>query len=293
MNHDQHWYVLGAGAMGTLLRWQFDQTGIPATLLHHREGELRRRLQANGRRYEIIAQDLEHGAGAPIQRLIIATKAGQVAAALALVSPHLAANAVVLTTANGLGFERELPAGEFSLLRAVTTAAAYRDANGDVSVISTGQTQVGDPASSAPPPNWFDQQLARLPGWAWSPDIMRALGEKFSINCVINALTAVQRCRNGELLIVDQAGNALAGLCAETEPVLRDLGLWNTGSLQERAVQVCRNTAANRSSMLQDVLAGRMTEIDYLNGELIRRAPEAPLPLNHALVQTLAQIAAG
>lgn len=292
MNHDQHWHVLGAGAMGTLLRWQFDQTGIPATLLHHRKGEQRRRLQANGRSYEVVAQDLEHGATAPIQRLLLATKAGQIGAALALASPYLATNALVLTTANGLGFERELPPGQFSLLRAVTTAAAYRDASGDVSVISTGQTEVGNPASSDPAPAWFDQQLARLPGWSWSPDIMRALGDKFSINCVINALTAVQRCRNGELLIVDQAGSALAGLCAETEPVLRELGLWNTGSLQERAVQVCRNTAANRSSMLQDVLAGRTTEIGYLNGELIRRAPEATLPLNRALVQTLAQIEA-
>ena len=55
--------------------------------------------------------------------------------------------------------------------------------------------------------------------------------------------------------------------------------------LPATAAEVARRTAANRSSMLQDVLARRRTEIDFINGFLCRQADAAgiPCPLNRAL----------
>ena len=292
MNDQPHWYVLGAGAMGTLIRWHLAEAQLPATLLHHRAGEQRRSLTAQGQQHPIAVRALEHCAPQSIARLIITTKAGQVAAALDQATPYLRPDAVVLTTANGLGFEREIEAFPTPLLRAVTTAAAYRNDEHRVTLISSGRTRVGNPDASGAAPDWFTSSLAQLPGWEWSGTIMEDAGHKFALNCAINALTAVQRCRNGELLEQDRAGSALAALCAECEPVLRELGLWGDAPLLDRAVEVCRSTAANRSSMLQDVLAGRDTEIKYLNGELVRRAAPAPLPLNQALVHTLAHLSA-
>lgn len=292
MTIQPHWYVLGAGAMGTLLRWHLGEANLPATLLHHRTGEMRRYLTVQDQHHPITVRALEDCAPQSIARLILTTKAGQVATALDQASPYLCPDAVVLTTANGLGFEREIETCPTPLLRAVTTAAAYRSDEHTVTLISNGRTRVGSPGASHPAPDWFISSLAQLPGWEWSETIMEAVGQKFALNCAINALTAVQRCRNGELLQQHRAGSALTALCAECEPVLRELGLWNETSLLDSAVEVCQSTAANRSSMLQDVLAGRSTEINYLNGELVRRAPQTPLPLNRALVHTLAQLSA-
>jgi 2-dehydropantoate 2-reductase len=145
--------------------------------------------------------------------------------------------------------------------------------------VAHGATRIGISGSARPDP-WFEDTLARLPAWQWDPDIDVAVAHKFAINCVINPLTAMKRCRNGELLQDGKAGAALAALCEEAEPALRALGLWHGDTnLKSAAVNVCRQTAGNRSSMLQDVLAGRETELAYLTGELLRRAAKAGLAL--------------
>jgi 2-dehydropantoate 2-reductase len=286
-----HWHVLGAGAMGCMLAHRLQGSGQDATLLHHRRGRERRQLIAGEQRLQLNALPLQDLAPGSIRYLVLTTKAGTLVTALEAALPHLAAGAVVLTTANGLGFETALTrlrAGPVH--RAVSTAAAYRDDRGAVHIVSTGQTRLGTPGRNEAAPNWFVDSLARLDGWSWERDIEIAIGEKFSLNCVINALTAVRRCRNGELLQDDAADAELTALCAECEPVLRSLKLWQRpDSLLSAAVAVCRSTAGNQSSMLQDVLAGRPTEIAFLNGELLRRAKSLGLsmPNNRMLVAAL------
>lgn len=286
---EQGWHILGAGALGTLMALRLQQAHIPATLLHHRDDLSERRIGLAGDQYRVAVQCVTALAAASVDRLLICTKAGQVAAALARATPKLSDDAVVIAMANGMGFERSeaaltLPGG---LRRAVTTAGAYRDEQGLVHAIDLGHTVVGDPRSAATIPDWFQENLARLRDWSWDSQIELAVGRKFSINCVINALTASRRCLNGELLTDPQGAELLQSLCSESEPVLRQLGLWTGESLLDTARGVCQTTAENRSSMLQDVLAGRPTEIEFLNGELLRLAPDAELPLNRSLVETL------
>ena len=93
---------------------------------------------------------------------------------------------------------------------------------------------------------------------------------KFAINCVINPLTAVLKCRNGELVSNEAYASKLQALCDECQPALESLGFWpECESLFEAASTVCVSTAGNQSSMLQDVMAGRETEMRYLGGELL------------------------
>lgn len=292
MSNRERWHVLGAGAMGCMLAQRLAAGGQAVTLLHHRQRRESRQLISDGEMLTLRAEPLGGVPRLSIRRLLLTTKAGQLAAAVDAAAPFLATDAVLLTTANGLGFEaavaRRLPG--LPLHRAVSTAAAYRDDSGVVHAVATGQTRVGTPGGEADAPSWFRDSLADLKGWNWEPDIATALGEKFAVNCVINALTAVHRCRNGDLLVGDTAGAELAALCAESEPALRGLGLWQQNRpLLSIAVDICRSTAQNQSSMLQDVLADRPTEIDYLNGELLRRAEPLglALPRNRALVAAL------
>lgn len=106
-------------------------------------------------------------------------------------------------------------------------------------------------------------------------------------------------CRNGRVFESDAQREALHQLLAlETGPILRALlppGAERMGfeldKLVGLAVKVARDTADNVSSMLQDVRAGRQTEVDYLNGYLVRQGMMhgVETPLNAAIVEFVKQ----
>ena len=83
----------------------------------------------------------------------------------------------------------------------------------------------------------------------------------------------------GETLTAD--GAASVGGDGDLERLIRLLTHEDTADLPEKVSQVIRATAENRSSMLQDVLAGRVTEIDYITGYLLRVAHGHGLAVPH------------
>ncbi|MCA8922083.1 MAG: 2-dehydropantoate 2-reductase [Planctomycetes bacterium] len=121
-------------------------------------------------------------------------------------------------------------------------------------------------------------------------DLARAEWEKLGVNAAINALTAIARCPNGALLEVpelrDLAQRAAleASRCAEAGGVEGD---WGPEATRARWEGVAQATAGNRSSALQDLEAGRVTEVSAINGALAERATElgVPAPVNGWLAQ--------
>ncbi|MDS0221751.1 ketopantoate reductase family protein [Haloarcula sp. S1AR25-5A] len=113
-------------------------------------------------------------------------------------------------------------------------------------------------------------------------DMPTRLWEKLAVNAGINAVTALARVENGAL--ADSPADALAADAArETAAVAREQGIDLSG---ERAVSlveaVVHDTAANHSSMYQDISAGQQTEIDAINGYVVDTATE-PVPVNETL----------
>ena len=99
---------------------------------------------------------------------------------------------------------------------------------------------------------------------AWSDDILGRLWRKLALNCAINPLTVLHDCRNGELR---QHRAQLAALCNELSRLLAACGQHAAAEELESDVwRVVEATAANYSSMHQDVRLGRRTEIAYLLG---------------------------
>jgi len=93
------------------------------------------------------------------------------------------------------------------------------------------------------------------------------------INCAINPLTALTRRRNGELLET-AALRQLAGQVAEEVYLVgQAVGInWGEFDPRQAVEEVCQATATNQSSMLQDVLAGRRTEVEYITGAVAEAA---------------------
>ena len=130
-----------------------------------------------------------------------------------------------------------------------------------------------------------------LAGGAWH--VLRfaeSVHHKLCINSAINALTAVHGCRNGELLSNPALGRELDLLCTEISQLCRARGMPEMArSIADDVKEVAAATAANRSSMAQDVAAGRETEIDFINGYLcqIARRAGVAVPFNARLLKQL------
>ncbi|NIQ06792.1 MAG: 2-dehydropantoate 2-reductase [Candidatus Korarchaeota archaeon] len=115
-------------------------------------------------------------------------------------------------------------------------------------------------------------------------DLAPLLWEKVAINAVINPLTALLTVRN-RALCENSALKKLASLFLdEVRAVARREGT-SLEAIEDTVFQVSANTGDNRSSMLQDILQQKRTEIDFINGAIIERAKkhEMTVPFNLCL----------
>ncbi|ELY35733.1 ketopantoate reductase family protein [Natronorubrum tibetense] len=116
-------------------------------------------------------------------------------------------------------------------------------------------------------------------------DMPRRLWEKLAVNAGINAVTALTRTENGSVL-ANEANDLSRAAARETARVARadDVELSNPVAIDVME-SVAGDTAANTSSMHQDVLAERRTEIDAINGFVVDRGSELGLetPTNRLL----------
>lgn len=286
----RHWYVLGAGAIGSLFAHRLAAVGCRITLLSRSPDETQRSLTlARGsrvvRRTFAVSSCTESG---PVSRLLVTTKAADVDPALAGVSHRLHAASAVVVLANGMGFAADMPYG-IAAFRGITTDGAFRDTSTHTVQAGSGETRIGLPGSAAPAPDWFTDSWSQLQDCVWDINIDTALWRKLAINCVINPLTALYGCRNGELA-TPAYRPVLQSLCEEVALACRAAGHGAAvESLLDTALQVIGRTADNRSSMLQDVLDGQPTEIDFINGFLVREVavPAPHLPLNRRLIRDI------
>lgn len=107
-------------------------------------------------------------------------------------------------------------------------------------------------------------------------EILKELWAKLCVNACINTITALIGRRNGALLDLYALYEPILNkLCEEIADVANAEGIEvQSLSYKEKVLEVIQNTKVNKSSMLQDVEARRETEIDYINGYIIRKGKE-------------------
>lgn len=122
-----------------------------------------------------------------------------------------------------------------------------------------------------------------------APDVMGRIWRKFVVNCAVNALAATTGLRPGELARLPETAEFQSRLLDEVMAVVAAKGVTLPGPNVADGVRTGSHKSFNRPSMLQHVDAGRRTEIDALNGALVReaRALGVPVPANEALVALL------
>lgn len=100
-------------------------------------------------------------------------------------------------------------------------------------------------------------------------DFFTMLLSKLVVNAVINPLTAILEVENGKLIKNEYYFQVLKNLYSEVSSILN---LENTEEQLRQIITICKNTSANRSSMLKDIEAHRMTEVDSILGYILEEA---------------------
>lgn len=290
---DSRIIIVGPGALGCGMAALLAQRGADVALLDYRPeraAALRRegiRVEHEGQRsvvrVEASASPADLGQAA---LLMVLVKAYATAQAAAHATPLVGPDTAVLTLQNGLGNYEALAAHlpPRQVLAGTTVMGCAAEGVGRVRISGIGPLALGSP--------FGNEELARraadLLAKPW-PDEVRiearietALWRKVIVNAAINPLTALTGLRNGALLEDEGLRRALALIAREVGDMAAACGVEGLPDDPAAMVEeVCRLTAQNRSSMLQDVTAGRRTEIEQICGEVARRAEgagiEAPL----------------
>ncbi len=116
---------------------------------------------------------------------------------------------------------------------------------------------------------------------------------KLLSNVGLNALTAITGLLNGQILDYPETEELMALAVLEAKAVADAKGIkLSYEDAVEHTRALCIGTAPNRSSMLQDVTSGRKTEIDMINGAIVRegRALGIPTPTNLVLTNLIKTI---
>lgn len=282
------WYLLGAGSMGTLAAHYLQQAGA-RVLVANRPAIERELLWPDSDKpnthLTLLADD-----HAPIERLLIATKGPDTFNALAPLLARLSNKTTIVCLQNGMGTLDNLALPQQAqLLYAVTTNAAWRDKD-RIHVVAENTTLIGA-LTLQPPPQWHRALAVHWPRLSWSQHIAYEQWRKLTINAVINPLTAMYDCLNGELLERTETRDRMRLIASECDTIANlTFPDWPQDTLA-RATQIAHATARNTSSMRADFLAKRPTEINFINGYLVKVAEEMGFEAkeNRRLVEQLSR----
>lgn len=125
-----------------------------------------------------------------------------------------------------------------------------------------------------------------------SKNIKGEIFAKAIINSCINPLTAIFRVKNGILLKNEKLKNLMEEICREGIAVAKKSKISLPYDVLEKARQTILLTAENKSSMLQDIERGKRTEINEINGEIIKQGKKLGVKteLNEKIVKAIKEI---
>ncbi|MEW6668373.1 MAG: 2-dehydropantoate 2-reductase [Thermodesulfobacteriota bacterium] len=290
--------VVGAGAMGCLFASYLKKAGHDVSLLEILPDRVER-INLQGIRVEGVRG--RHTVKVPAYAVppsiepelaIVCVKAYDTLRAARDIREVLRQDTQVLTLQNGLGnveILAEVLGGE-RVLGGVTAEGATLLGPGRIRHAGQGSTilQAGPEVEAVVAvfraAGFQARAEARIQDFIWG---------KLLVNAGINALTAVTRLRNGRLPELEGSRQIMEAAVAEAVAVAKAAGVsipfpdpWAT------VVEVCRNTAGNVASMLQDVLKQQPTEIAFINGAIVREGKRlgVPTPVNATLASLVTVI---
>jgi 2-dehydropantoate 2-reductase len=274
--------VVGAGAMGCLYGGHLAEAGVGVTLVdiwrEHVDAINGNGLHitgVSGDRLVHVSATTDPETVGEIDLVLMFVKSYDTAQAMRGSKPLIGDDTYVLTLQNGLGNLEAITeaVGAGRVLGGTTSHGSTLVCPGEIRHAGVGPTVIGalDRGSRS-----MVEKVAEIFNDAGlqtrvSGDVRSDIWGKLLVNLGINALTALTGLRNGQLLDVPELRRLMRLAVEEGMRVAEADGVY-LGPLNHVAhvYEVAEATGTNRSSMLQDVDRGRRTEIDALNGAVVR-----------------------
>lgn len=305
-------YILGVGNIGLLFAHRLAEchgVGL-VNLLFHRHSLIQEWDEAD-RKIELVSNGIskaqkgygfqflgpQNGHVNPVNNLIIATKATNVIAALKIVRPHLASRSTVLLCQNGMGildevrmlFQNTAPEYIPNFMVGIVSHGVFSTGPFRAVHAGNGAVIMGSTGTGPQNPTFLSDLLCHTPTLSAvhvpTLQLVQVQLEKLVTNAIINPLTVLFNCNNGQLfkdshirdvtsklthLLLEEICEVLQAL-PEAQNILRKKEIFSVPRMKEVVVGVADRTSRNVSSMLQDIRANRTTEIDYINGYVVKK----------------------
>jgi len=314
--------VVGQGAMGLLWYHHLSQVNNSNNALDNANEKMSISLLASNQRslseneqkaakYKFTAYQQQQAKTFPLTYskavdiaaadiIILCLKSFNIASAIKKIARNIPPHCLIILAHNGMGTLEDvlslLPCQQV-ILAMLTTHGCLRHAPLAITHTGLGQSDIGllsGELSSA-----VQQELSRrlndaLPRVSFHQDIVQKQWLKLAINCVINPITAVNNIENGDVnnpCFSKQINQLLTEIINVSKAESINLVLNN---LEVIVREVAKATAKNSSSMRSDVLAGRSTEIDYINGYIhsVAKKHNIATPENTRLWQQVLNLSA-
>ena len=282
--------VMGAGAVGCYYGGMLARAGHNVTLVGRpphveavRRSGLRLQTGAFDEHLPVQAStdpDAAHGA----QIVLFCVKSPDTESAGRALAPHIGHDAAIVTLQNGVDNAERLAAtlGR-EVIPAVVYVAVEMAGAGHVRHHGRGELLVGHGAGSEAIVAAFS--AAGVPVQV-SDNVRGALWAKLIVNCAYNALSAITQLPYGRLVQGAEVPGVMRDVVDECLAVARAAGVHVPGEIHEAVRQLAHTMPAQLSSTAQDLARGKKSEIDHLNGVVVRKGEALGVrtPVNRTLL---------
>jgi 2-dehydropantoate 2-reductase len=294
--------IVGAGAMGTIFAAALVNSGLDVTLVDVWKEQIEAirkdgvTIEARGSRTNTkVRATSDHNSVGKTDLILFLVKSTQTERAIRDSGPMIGPETIVLSLQNGVGNEERIA----EAIGGSRTMAGIISSPGGV-VLDLGTTLMsGDIRIGIAEFNGgITEGLVEL------SEVFRGAGievevkgnakalkwSKLIVNLATNALSAITRLPNASLPKVDGMKEAMAGAVDEGLRVAKALGI--ALDANDAAAYISSGTThdpRHKSSMLVDIEMGRQTEIDYMNGAVVKYGKQrgVPTPINSTLVAAI------
>lgn len=282
--------VLGAGAVGCFYGGMLARAGHAVTLIG-RSSHVQV-FQQRGLRMQTLSFDeavrvsasTEAIAVAGADVVLFAVKSTDTEAAGAQMRPHLAPATLVLCLQNGVDNAERLRSvlPDHAVAAAVVYVATEMAGPGHLRHHGRGELLIEPTPGS--------ERLAQALIAAGVPteisdNVRGALWVKLTINCAYNALCALGHLPYGQLVLAPGVREVMADVLAECRAVAAADGVSLPGDVEQAVRRIAETMPTQHSSTAQDLMRHKPTEIDHLNGYVVRRSEALGVatPVNRVL----------
>lgn len=289
-------HIIGLGAVGATYAsyfYKLDRHCVKVILDNERIGRYSDGLLINGERYRF--DTLVPESGSPkAQLIIVAVKAHHLESAIEAITPLVGEDTIILSLLNGITSEEDLSRafGRDKVLHGFCVGLDSTRENNEVRFSTSGRIVFGEYYKEAAGKASPVSELFSRAGISYTvpDDIRREMWWKFMMNVGINQTSAVLKAPYGVFQSIPEARELMVSACLEVVPIANREGIsLSPADVDEYLRIIDTLSPQGKTSMLQDVEAGRKTEVEAfaLTVMSLGKKHGIPTPVNEMLYRMI------